>query len=299
MKRVIPPKKVYTGMSSLQSSISMKSGIANHNVKEGGDGMNIDSKTPNTRRSSTLLVSIKEYISSRRDSLFSSASSNISDTKFDFDDNNERGGDGSLILTTRQTRERQRRRSTLSYVSDDNSFSDVLANNGEGAHNDHEGKMVGMNIVDEEMADKQNDLDTSILSTSSSRDETMPLIINTNRRASLAKEKPKSAGYDSFGGGSSSIGTGKQSGKLSSTGSYSLAQLKEGFIEEMRQLSKLRHPCITTVMGAVISTREDPLLIMEYMDHGEQWFLCISHLLIPSCDLMSLFWFSFFQRFTV
>ena len=270
----------------------MKIGIAKHNVTEGGDGMNIVSKTSNTRRSSPLLVSIKEYISSRRDSLFSSASSNISDTKFDFDDNNESGGDGSSIRTTRQTRERQRRRSTLSYVSDDNSFSDVLANNGGGAYNDHEGRMVDMNIVDEEMADKQNDLDTSILSTSSSRDETMPLIINTNRRASLAKEKPKSAGYDSFGG-SSSIGTGQQSGKLSSTGSYSLAQLKEGFIEEMRQLSKLRHPCITTVMGAVISIREDPLLIMEYMDHGEQCLLCIFHLMMHSFDLiMSLFRFS-------
>ena len=241
VKRVIPPKKVYTGMSSLQSNISMRSGIANNSDNEGGDSMNIVSKTPNTRRRSTLLVSIKEYVSSRRDSLFSSASSNISDTKFDFD-NNERGGNGSLIRTTKQTRERQRRRSTLSYVSDDNSFSDVLDIDGGGAHNDHEGKVV--DTVDEEMADKQDYLDTSILSTSSSRDETMPLIINTNRRASLTKEKPKSAGYDSLGG-SSSIGTGQQSGKLSSTGNYSLAQLKEGFIQEMRQLSKLRHPCIT------------------------------------------------------
>jgi class 3 adenylate cyclase len=30
----------------------------------------------------------------------------------------------------------------------------------------------------------------------------------------------------------------------------------------------VRHPCITTVMGAVISARDEPLLVMELMDHG-------------------------------
>eukprot|EP00977_Amphora_coffeiformis_P024041 scaffold14974_cov195-Amphora_coffeaeformis.AAC.48 len=45
-------------------------------------------------------------------------------------------------------------------------------------------------------------------------------------------------------------------------------QLKEEFMEEMRYLSKLRHPCVTTVMGAMIEKGEDPMLIMEYMDHG-------------------------------
>jgi class 3 adenylate cyclase/tRNA A-37 threonylcarbamoyl transferase component Bud32 len=43
---------------------------------------------------------------------------------------------------------------------------------------------------------------------------------------------------------------------------------KENFIQEMRLLSKLRHPCITTVMGAVILPNEDPLLVMELMHHG-------------------------------
>lgn len=43
-------------------------------------------------------------------------------------------------------------------------------------------------------------------------------------------------------------------------------QLKKDFMEEMRHLSKLRHPCVTTVMGAVVD--EDPMLVMEYMDHG-------------------------------
>jgi hypothetical protein len=45
----------------------------------------------------------------------------------------------------------------------------------------------------------------------------------------------------------------------------SRSQLKHNFVLEMRQLSKLRHPCITTIMGAVIHGVEDPMLIMEYM----------------------------------
>jgi len=45
------------------------------------------------------------------------------------------------------------------------------------------------------------------------------------------------------------------------------AKLQADFISEMKYLSKLRHPNITTVMGAVLD-RNDPLLVMEYMDHG-------------------------------
>jgi guanylate cyclase len=45
-------------------------------------------------------------------------------------------------------------------------------------------------------------------------------------------------------------------------GKNSFAQDKDNFIREMRLLSKLRHPCITTVMGAVVKKGEDPLLIM-------------------------------------
>ena len=39
-------------------------------------------------------------------------------------------------------------------------------------------------------------------------------------------------------------------------------------IQEMRVLSRLRHPCITTVLGAVISRSHDPMLVMEYMEYG-------------------------------
>ncbi|KAG7339186.1 PAS domain containing protein [Nitzschia inconspicua] len=49
--------------------------------------------------------------------------------------------------------------------------------------------------------------------------------------------------------------------------------LKTQFIEEMRHLSKLRHPCITTVMGAVINRVDEPSLVMEWMEHGSLWDL--------------------------
>ncbi|CAB9515268.1 activated protein kinase catalytic subunit alpha-1 [Seminavis robusta] len=45
-------------------------------------------------------------------------------------------------------------------------------------------------------------------------------------------------------------------------------QRQEEFVKEMRVLSLLRHPCITTVMGAVISRNHVPMLVMEYMDYG-------------------------------
>lgn len=41
----------------------------------------------------------------------------------------------------------------------------------------------------------------------------------------------------------------------------------------IRLLSKLRHPSITTVMGAVIGKDEDPMLVMELMDVGSLYDL--------------------------
>lgn len=46
------------------------------------------------------------------------------------------------------------------------------------------------------------------------------------------------------------------------------SQLKTEFVSEMRHLAKLRHPCITMVIGAVIKKTPDPMLVMEYMEHG-------------------------------
>lgn len=45
------------------------------------------------------------------------------------------------------------------------------------------------------------------------------------------------------------------------------------FMCEMRLLSKLRHPCITTVMGAVISPFHPPMLVMEFMEYGSLYEL--------------------------
>ena len=38
---------------------------------------------------------------------------------------------------------------------------------------------------------------------------------------------------------------------------------REEFKAEMRVLSRLRHPCITTVMGAVVTANRDPVMVME------------------------------------
>jgi serine/threonine protein kinase len=46
------------------------------------------------------------------------------------------------------------------------------------------------------------------------------------------------------------------------------SRLVKDFMTEMRHLSKLRHPCITTVMGAVIELGSERSLIFEYMDRG-------------------------------
>ena len=48
---------------------------------------------------------------------------------------------------------------------------------------------------------------------------------------------------------------------------------KQEFMKEMRILSRLRHPCITTVMGAVVSHRRDPMLVMEHMQNGSLYDL--------------------------
>jgi len=44
-------------------------------------------------------------------------------------------------------------------------------------------------------------------------------------------------------------------------------------MKEMRILSKLRHPCITTIMGAVFGKNLTPMLVMEYMDRGSLYDL--------------------------
>ena len=46
------------------------------------------------------------------------------------------------------------------------------------------------------------------------------------------------------------------------------AKREAAFITEMRLLSSLRHPCICTIMGAVMTTNHTPMIVMEYMEYG-------------------------------
>ena len=64
------------------------------------------------------------------------------------------------------------------------------------------------------------------------------------------------------------------------------AKLKADFIKEMRLLSKLRHPCITTVMGAVLSSGQEPLLVMELMDHGSLFDLLHNDSMVVEGDIV-------------
>ena len=66
----------------------------------------------------------------------------------------------------------------------------------------------------------------------------------------------------------------------------SFKKLKAEFMEEMRHLSRLRHPCVTTVMGAVIEKGEDPMLIMEYMDHGSLYDILHNETLVMEGELL-------------
>mmetsp|Transcript_26441 Transcript_26441/g.44151 ORF Transcript_26441/g.44151 Transcript_26441/m.44151 type:complete len:1556 (-) Transcript_26441:105-4772(-) len=63
-------------------------------------------------------------------------------------------------------------------------------------------------------------------------------------------------------------------------------RLKTEFVSEMRHLSKLRHPCITTVMGAVISKKSEPMLVMEYMDHGSLYDLVHNESMVVDGELV-------------
>mmetsp|Transcript_13182 Transcript_13182/g.31588 ORF Transcript_13182/g.31588 Transcript_13182/m.31588 type:complete len:1491 (+) Transcript_13182:121-4593(+) len=50
------------------------------------------------------------------------------------------------------------------------------------------------------------------------------------------------------------------------------ARRQEEFKTEMRLLSRLRHPCITTVMGAIM-TGHNPMMVMELMENGSLYDL--------------------------
>eukprot|EP00934_Nitzschia_sp_Nitz4_P007313 Nitzschia sp. Nitz4//scaffold596_size2553//2//1309//NITZ4_009288-RA/size2553-processed-gene-0.1-mRNA-1//-1//CDS//3329555068//7303//frame0 len=62
--------------------------------------------------------------------------------------------------------------------------------------------------------------------------------------------------------------------------------MRQNFIDEMCYLSKLRHPCITTVMGAVIDPKLEPMLVMEYMQHGSLYDLLHNETMMIEGDLL-------------
>jgi len=99
----------------------------------------------------------------------------------------------------------------------------------------------------------------------------------------------------SFGGsGSASIPLGTSDIKDSkvkhsrsrATNSAIRRTLRKEFKEEMRHLSKLRHPCITTIMGAVIGNGVEPMLVMEYMEHGSLHDLIHNETMVLEGDLL-------------
>lgn len=64
------------------------------------------------------------------------------------------------------------------------------------------------------------------------------------------------------------------------------AQLQREFVTEMRILAKLRHPCVVTVMGAVLSGKREPMLVMELMEHGSLRSL-LQNKVVPFDELAS------------
>lgn len=75
-----------------------------------------------------------------------------------------------------------------------------------------------------------------------------------------------------IGSMSNTLLKGVQKTRSSAYKEKSYRQLKADFVKEMRLLSKLRHPCITTVMGAVVGKHE-PLLVLEHCELGSLYDL--------------------------
>lgn len=84
-------------------------------------------------------------------------------------------------------------------------------------------------------------------------------------------------------GSKSATATGHFGMKSNYLYSDSKAKAKE-FLEEMKSLSKLRHPCIATIMGAV--TGKDPMIVLEYMEHGSLYDLLHNETMFIEGDLL-------------
>jgi ABC-type phosphate transport system substrate-binding protein len=97
----------------------------------------------------------------------------------------------------------------------------------------------------------------------------------------------KSSGSSSYMGPISGFASGSKSksrGSASKTLARTRKQLLADFVAEMRHLSRLRHPCVTTIMGAVLG--EEPMLVMEYMDHGSLYDILHNETMVLEGDLL-------------
>jgi len=125
-------------------------------------------------------------------------------------------------------------------------------------------KVAVKKVIPPELDEKTHDLSYA------TDDPEQGLKSGSGTQSGVANPGYKSTGTHGSGQMRSSSGKDR-----SSTGSSrgrskkrSYEKLKADFVVEMRQLAKLRHPNITTVMGAVMSKREEPMLLMEYMENG-------------------------------
>ncbi|EGD75741.1 TKL/DICTY4 protein kinase [Salpingoeca rosetta] len=68
-----------------------------------------------------------------------------------------------------------------------------------------------------------------------------------------------------------------------------LTNAKAEFMEEMRLLSRLRHPCIATMLGAIMTKSREFLLVMEHLEHGSLYdFLRNDELPTPDMFLLPI-----------
>jgi serine/threonine protein kinase len=64
------------------------------------------------------------------------------------------------------------------------------------------------------------------------------------------------------------------------------AALRADFAAEMRLVVHLRHPCITTVLGAVLERGSEPLLVMEHMERGSLYDLLHNDTVALDADMV-------------
>ena len=110
----------------------------------------------------------------------------------------------------------------------------------------------------------------------------IPSSVQLKKTSISSVESPSGNAANDTGGKPNGMSSGISSGSIGSRSLEELigvknrrifplrraARMRENFIEEIRLLSKLRHPNITTVMGAVVTRQYEPLLVMECMYFG-------------------------------